>query len=140
MDVSSDFHTQKGYDKASKNQLTSTMEDYLEMLCRLCQQEGYTRIRLLAEHLNVRPSSASKMADHLRELGLVEGERYGTIKPTEEGAALGAYLLYRHDLLNRFLCFLNQSEEELEQTERIEHFIDARTIHSIERFLQEQRQ
>lgn len=127
----SDFHTQKGYELAAQNQLTAAMEDYLEMICRLCEDEGYTRVHLLAQHLNVKPSSASKMSDHLKELGLVDAEKYGCISPTATGLALGKYLLYRHSLLNRFLCLLNHTESELEQVERIEHFIDERTIRNI---------
>ena len=71
MDVPSKFHTQKGYELAEQNKLTAAMEDYLEMICRLSREEGYTRVHLLAKHLNVKPSSASKMVDQLKESGLV---------------------------------------------------------------------
>lgn len=136
MDQSSNFHTQKGYELAAQSKMTAAMEDYLEMICRLSGDGGYTRVHLLAEHLNVKPSSASKMADNLKDLGLIRAERYGCISPTPEGYALGEYLLYRHSLLNRFLCYINHSDNELEQVERIEHFIDERTIHNIAVFLE----
>ena len=136
MDVPSKFHTQKGYELAEQNKLTAAMEDYLEMICRLSREEGYTRVHLLAKHLNVKPSSASKMVDHLKESGLVQAERYGCIRPTPEGIALGDYLLYRHNLLNQFLCYINHSDNEPEQVERIEHFIDERTIRNIAIFLE----
>ena len=48
----------------------------------------------------------------------------------------GDYLLYRHNLLNQFLCYINHSDNELEQVERIEHFIDERTIRNIAIFLE----
>ena len=64
-------------------------------------------------------------------------DRYGCISPTAEGVALGDYLLYRHNLLNQFLCYINHSENELEQVERIEHFIDERTVRNISSFLNE---
>lgn len=131
MDEPSNFHTQKGYDLAAQSKLTAAMEDYLEMICRLSGDNGYTRVHLLAEHLNVKPSSASKMVDNLKDLGLAQAERYGCISPTPEGYALGEYLLYRHNLLNRFLCWVNHSDSELEQVERIEHYIDERTIRNI---------
>ena len=103
----------------------------------MSRDHGYTRVHLLAEHLNVKPSSASKMVDHLKDSGLVQAERYGCISPTAEGVALGDYLLYRHNLLNQFLCYINHSENELEQVERIEHFIDERTVRNISSFLNE---
>lgn len=136
MNGQSDFHTQKSYDAAGKNGLTAAMEDYLEMICRLCGQEGYTRVHQLADYLNVKPSSASKMVDNLKALGFVQGEKYGCIKPTEEGLETGDYLLYRHSLLNRFLCRINGTTEELEQVEKIEHFMDERTVRNIAHFLE----
>ncbi|MBE6905355.1 metal-dependent transcriptional regulator [Marasmitruncus massiliensis] len=132
-----DFHTQKGYELAAKAGITAAMEDYLEMICRLSEKNGYTRIHILSQCLNVKPSSASKMVDNLRTLSLVRSEKYGCITPTESGLAAGNYLLYRHNLLNRFLCRINGSDDELEQVERIEHFIDERTICNIARFLDE---
>lgn len=133
----SGFHTQKGYELADENSLTTAMEDYLEMIFRLSKDVGYTRVSSLAEHLNVKPSSASKMTDNLKSLGYVQAGKYGYIKLTERGESVGRYLLYRHDLLNRFLCCINQSTDELEQAERIEHYVDERTVHSIDRFLQD---
>ena len=66
-----DFYTQKGYQMRSQHALTGAMEDYLEMICRQAEADGCARIGLLAEGLNVRPSSASKMVYQLRTLGLV---------------------------------------------------------------------
>lgn len=132
-----DFHTQKGYELATKTGITAAMEDYLEMICRLSEKTGYTRVHILSQCLNVKPSSASKMVDHLKSLSLVRSEKYGCITPTESGQMVGNYLLYRHNLLNQFLCYINRSEDELQQVERIEHFIDERTVRNIARFLNE---
>ncbi len=130
-----DFHTQKGYELVAKSGMTAAMEDYLEMICRLWEETGYTRVHILSQCLNVKPSSASKMVDHLKSLSLVRSEKYGCITPTESGLIVGNYLLYRHNLLNQFLCYINDSEDELQQVERIEHFIDERTIRNISHFL-----
>ena len=65
----SQFRTLPGYDKLSARPLTRSMEDYLEMICRLCLQDSFARIHDLAEHLHVKPSSASKMAALLKEQG-----------------------------------------------------------------------
>lgn len=137
MDGEPGFHTQKGYELADESQLTAAMEDYLEMICRLSGEGGYTRISPLSRELQVKPSSASKMVDHLKELGLVRAEKYGCVTPTDKGRAMGRYLLYRHDLLNRFLCAINGTGGELEQVERIEHFIDERTVRNIARHMGE---
>ena len=72
--TSSEFYTPKGYDKKDSPPLSPTMEDYLEMICRLSEGEGYVRINTLAHHLNVTPPASSKMVHKLREQGLVEFE------------------------------------------------------------------
>ena len=59
MDTEQLFYTQNGYDRADTGPLTTAMEDYLEMICRLTRTSGYTRISALARELHVQPSSAS---------------------------------------------------------------------------------
>ena len=113
------------------------MEDYLEMICRQAGSEGYVRINFLAGLLNVRPSSASKMVYQLRDMGLVFFEKYGLIQPTEPGWELGRYLLHRHDVLHRFFCRLNHSDDQLEQVERVEHYMSRESVHNLERWLDE---
>ena len=45
------------------------------------------------------------------------------------------FLLFRHQTLQEFFCWLNQSEDELEQVEKVEHFITPQTLTSMRRFL-----
>ena len=127
-----DFYTQKGYQMRKQQQMTGAMEDYLEMICRQARAEGYVRINFLAGRLNVRPSSASKMVYQLREQGLVTFEKYGLIQPTQRGWEIGRYLLYRHDVLHRFFCLVNRSEDELEQVEQVEHYLNEKTVRNLE--------
>ncbi len=131
----SDFYTLKGYQLNDHTQITSSMEDYLEMICRLQKDQDVVRISELADKLHVKPSSASKMVSNLKFLGLVTFERYGYIKPTTQGKTIGAYLLYRHDVLNQFLCLINGSDNETEQVEKIEHYLNKKTIKNIEKIL-----
>ena len=133
MDKKEEFYTLKGYELAEGSEITSSMEDYLEMICRLLKTEEYVRISVLAEKLNVKPSSASKMVNNLKMLGLVTFEKYGYIKLTEKGAVIGEYLLYRHEVINEFLCLVNNSESELEQVEKIEHFLNKKTIDNLKK-------
>jgi len=135
MDNNSDFYTFKGYQLNDNAQITSSMEDYLEMICRMLKNQDVVRINELADRLHVKPSSASKMVSNLRRLGLVNFEKYGYIKPTGKGLAVGEYLLYRHDVLNKLLCLINNSDDETEQVEKIEHFLNEKTIRNIEKYL-----
>lgn len=125
------FHTGEGYRRQSRRELTEAMEDYLEMICRHAPAGGYVRVSQLAQSLNVQPSSASKMAAHLRELGYVEFQRYGLVMPTQKGLETGQYLLHRHAVLVEFLQLLNGTENVLEQAEQVEHFFDRETVENL---------
>jgi Mn-dependent DtxR family transcriptional regulator len=106
------------------------------MICRYSKEENYVRISALSKILNVKPSSSSKMVNKLKELDLVEFEKYGIIKPTSKGWDIGNYLLYRHDMLHSFFCMINHSTDELEQVEQVEHFINEQTVRNIELLLE----
>ena len=135
MGDNSKFYTLKGYALLESNAITSSMEDYLEMIYRIHSKGRIVRIGELAECLNVKPSSATKMVVNLKKQALVSSEKYGYIKLTEAGIELGRYLVFRHDTLHDFLRYINQSANELEQVEKIEHFINAETVNNIEKFL-----
>ena len=86
--------------------------------------------------LHVKPSSASKMVGTLKEKGYIQFEKYGYLTATAKGREAGNYLLYRHEVLHRFLCLLNGTENELEQVEKIEHYIDKKTIENLAQLIE----
>ncbi|MCI1960208.1 MAG: metal-dependent transcriptional regulator [Clostridia bacterium] len=132
-----EFYTLNGYrinEKYDDEKLTSSMEDYLEMICRLSEGQKEVRIGTISEKLHVKPSSASKMMLLLKEKGYLSFEKYGHISISEKGLKMGGYLLYRHKVINEFLCALNNSDTELEQTEKIEHFINKKTVENLKKF------
>lgn len=133
MHKSSDYYTFKGYQNISKNELTATMEDYLEMIYRLLKVQESVRVNELAHNLNVKPSSVTKIVQNLNQLGYLSAEKYGSIQLTEKGNEHGTYLLHRHQVLEQFLCTLNHTENELEQVEKLEHFFNQATIENLER-------
>jgi len=126
-----DFYTLRGYQTNETVELTPAMEDYLEMIYRLLQSRDVVRIGELSQMLHVKPSSASKMIQQLKHFGFVRSEKYGYIQLSEKGYLEGRYLLYRHEVIQRFLCLLNESENELEEVEKIEHFLSPKTIENL---------
>mgnify|MGYP000070738545 CR=1 FL=1 len=130
-----DFYTVRGYQMLNADQklLTSSMEDYLEMIYRLCEEEGYARINQLAERLHVRPSSATKLVQRLALCGMIDYERYGIIRLTERGRGVGEFLLHRHKVLETFLQNLGIQETRLKDTEMIEHDISINALEKIEK-------
>ena len=140
MESSGGFYTLKGSSRNENEKLTSSMEDYLEMICRLLQGNEVVRISELAGSLHVKPPSASKMVNNLKDAGYIEFKKYGYIVVTEKGQEAGRYLLHRHKVLHDFLCLLNHSENELEQVEKIEHFIDKTTVDNLELLTEKMRE
>ena len=69
------YFTFKGYQLNNDSNLTSSMEDYLEMIIRLKEKQPFVRINELANNLNVRPSSASKMVTKLSQEGFLEYQK-----------------------------------------------------------------
>lgn len=130
-----EFRTLNGYREAEGHAITPSMEDYLEMIARLSEMGEPVRVGVLARKLHVTPSSATKMIAHLSENGCVYAERYGYVTLTEYGRNMGAFLVRRHGIIHRFFCLLNGTEEELTQTEKVEHFIEPHTLLAMERAL-----
>ncbi|QAT43407.1 metal-dependent transcriptional regulator [Aminipila luticellarii] len=130
-----DFYTVRGYQllNEKENVLTSSMEDYLEMIYRICSKEGFIRMNELASHLNVRPSSATKLVQKLRSVGFVNYQKYGMIQLTEEGREIGAFLLKRHRIIENFLHTIGV-EDTLRDTEMIEHDISPGTLDNLHIF------
>ncbi len=131
--IEKEFHTVRGYQmlNAENKLLTSSMEDYMEMIYRICMEDGYIRVNQLAITLNVRPSSTSKVLQKLRELGLVDYQKYGIIKLTEEGKETGEFLLKRHLIIEEFLKNIGIEKTLLKDTEMIEHDVSINTLKNI---------
>lgn len=127
------FYTVRGYalrDQAQK-QLTHSMEDYLEMIYRLTAQGAAPHLQDLAQALNVKPPSATKMVQRLARAGLVEYSPYRPIALTQEGSRIGAALLERHNTISSFLGLLGITENLQEDTERLEHNLSSETVAAI---------
>ncbi len=130
-----EFHTVRGYQLLEQNKkiLTSALEDYLEMIYRNIDREGFLRINELAELLHVQNSSATKMAQKLGALGLIRYRKYGMIFLTDDGRELGKFLLDRHNIIAAFLKALGATGDLLVETELIEHNISTDTLGHMKR-------
>lgn len=131
----SEFYTLQGYRMKNHPSLTASMEDYLEMIYRISKEQFSITVKHLADSLNVKPSSVSKMCARLKKEDLIQFERYGTIYLTEKGVSIGEYLLWRHELLESLFKMISEDKFQLEQVEKVEHFIDTDTLKHIEHFL-----
>ncbi|MBD7913846.1 DtxR family transcriptional regulator [Clostridium sp. Sa3CUN1] len=130
------FYTFNNYLKINSGLITASMEDYIEMIYRLSNEIGFTRVGDLSKALNVKPASITNMIKKLDELSLVSYEKYGYIKLTDDGKIYGEYLLYRHNTIEKFLRTIGVSKNILEETEKIEHVLNKDTFQRIENFIE----
>lgn len=104
-------------------------EDYLETLY-LIQLEGkVTRVKDVAEALDVKMPSVVSAIRSLSEKGLVEQEKYGHIELTKMGEKIGKDVYDRHKLLYAFfheILGLNPEVAE-EDACRMEHHLSPET-------------
>lgn len=126
-----EFFTFSEYIRKDQDLLTPSAEDYMEMIYRLSSSNGFTRVNDLASALNVQPSSVSKMIHKLSEMKLIKYEKYGVIMLEPSGVEIGKSLLKRHNLIEKFLKFLNVTEGLLLETEKIEHTINEEVLKGI---------
>lgn len=105
------------------------------MIFRLSRKKGYTRVSDIASALHVQPPSASSMIQKLAEMGYIEYEKYGVVMLSQQGAELGAYLLERHHIIEKFLKMIGVTENVLRETEKIEHNLSSNTVLCIARLV-----
>lgn len=111
---------------------TPSMEDYIETIYLLTEQKGYARVSDIAEHLEVLPSSVTKMVKKLDEKEYLIYEKYRGLVLTDRGKDFGKKLLYRHKLLEDFLHIIGAEEDSIyEEVEGIEHHLKWDTIFRI---------
>ncbi|MDR0999466.1 MAG: metal-dependent transcriptional regulator [Clostridiales bacterium] len=131
--IDEDFRTVRGYQSPdSGSELSTAMEDYLEMIARLASTNSFARVNVLASALHVKPPSVSKMIAKLKSSGLVTLDQNGNIYMTADGKKVAEYLLYRHETIERFLLLIG-SEHARKETELIEHYLSQKTVKELSR-------
>ncbi len=88
--------------KISLPQLTASAEDYLEVIGKLCRQNGQAQVSEIALALGVKKPSVTAAIRHLSELGLVEYKSYAPVKLTEMGEVYADKVIFIHEMLSDF--------------------------------------
>jgi Mn-dependent DtxR family transcriptional regulator len=112
-------------------------ERYLETIYYDVIENGYSSVSEIASSLKVSVSSVTKMVQKLGNEEYLDYKRYGKIRMTEKGLAIGERLANNHKVLEEFyrkLGFTNE-EEIYEEISTIEYHMSERTIAEIREFL-----
>lgn len=119
------------------NNLSQSQEDYLETILGFVQKHGHAHVRDIAEQLEVRMASVSGALKSLKESGLVNYQRYGTVTLTEKGESLASDVRDRHKLLERFMELVLGVDRKTARDNacRMEHAVDEEVLKRLGRYV-----
>lgn len=119
----------------SLNNLSASLENYLETIAMLKKENHYARIGDIAKSLSVKSSSVNVAINFLAENGLVIHEKYGYVDLTDKGEKIALEVQQKHDILYEFLhslLFIDSAVANKEACD-IEHSVGTETVHKMKR-------
>ena len=121
-----------------RDNLSESMENYLEVILDLEDDSKVARSKDIAERLGVQQGSVSWALKALKEKRMINYSPYSFITLTEEGRAIAEEISRRHGVLRDFLCnILKIDAETAEETAcRMEHAVDEKTMRRLTCFIE----
>jgi DtxR family Mn-dependent transcriptional regulator len=121
-----------------KQQLSPTMEDYLEALFLLSQEKGAIRIKNIAKKLDVKMPTVTSMLKALSEKGMIDYEKHEYLELTEMGRAIGQEIDRRHHIIRRFLTNILKIDAKTADDEacQMEHGMSPATLNKLVQFME----
>ena len=86
-----------------KEELSSTLEDYLEAIYRIEQEKRVARPGDISEARDVARSTVTSALQSLGDKGLINYEPYGLVTLTEKGRDRAEWIATRHHVMRDFL-------------------------------------
>ncbi len=119
------------------NQLSETLEDYLETILKLQTANSVARSKDIAQELNIKRGSVTSMLKKLANNNLINYEPYGYVTLTSAGRRIAASIEARHIFLRDFFARMVQVDEEIADRTacRMEHAIDEETFSKFKAFV-----
>ena len=126
----------KAAHKTVKVTSTTREEDYLEVIAELVELKGYATTLDISRFMNVSPPSVTKMLQKLDEEKYLEYEKYHGINLTNMGKQVADTIRWKHSTLLEFFEILNVGKEIASQdTEGLEHHLNAKTIRQLKKYI-----
>ena len=119
------------------NDITETMEDYIEAIKLLEGEYKAVRVKHIAKKMNVKMPTVSSALSVLSKKNLVKYEKYDYIELTDKGKKLASSLLKRHETIKRFLINILQVDPSIAEKDAcgMEHHVSKQTVNNILKFL-----
>lgn len=118
-------------------ELSESLEDYLETIAFLTRKNGQVRVSDVAAVLDVKKSSVSAGVKRLKDLELVDQQRYGDIELTPAGLKRAKEIQRRHDLLEMFMVDILGIDAETASHDacKMEHAMSKKSFDKFARFI-----
>lgn len=103
--------------------ISSSLEDYLEVIYNLTEAQGMARSKDIADAMNVSRASVTGALKALSDKGLVNYQPYAYITLTEQGCGVAKRVVNRHQVLARFFKTVLGAEPDVSEAAacRTEH-------------------
>ena len=120
--------------------VTSSLQDYLEVILNLLQEKKVARVTDIADRLDIAKPSVIQALSVLKEKGLIKQDRYGPVELTEEGRRYALKIRHRHKIIYGFLTqVLDVSPRAAEKDAcLIEHDLSSETFEKLLDFMLKQ--
>jgi len=113
------------------------MEDYLESISMLAQGGKVVRVTQISKALGVKKPSVTSALKKLSKEELVEHERYGYVKLTDEGQKIAENVFRCHETLRHFLAEILGIDPKMaaEDACKMEHAVSPATLKRLAKFV-----
>ncbi len=124
--------------KSEDKPLTSTMEDYLEVIYDLDREKKMVRVKDIASRMDVKMPTVTSMLKTLNDRHLVDYEKHEYVRLTEQGEGVGREMRRRHGILLRFLKDILKIDPLTADHEacKMEHTLSMETLESLTDFME----
>lgn len=119
--------------------VTSSLEDYLEVILNLSEGKKAVRVTDIADRLSIAKPSVIQALALLKDKGLIRQNRYGPVELTDEGYRYAEKVWHRHNVLYGFLTeVLGVTPHAAEEDACLmEHDLSSETFEKLIAFLKE---
>lgn len=119
--------------------VTSSLQDYLEVILSLSEEDENVRVTDIASSLNIAKASVSQALSTLKKEGLITQSRYGPVQLTEKGKEYAHQVRRRHEVIRFFLMEVLGVSPEIAERDAclLEHELSPQTFACLLTFLEE---
>jgi DtxR family Mn-dependent transcriptional regulator len=123
---------------SASQELTSSLEDYLETVYQLVRDHKLARVKEIAKARGVRSASVTPAMHRLADLGLIRYHQREYIDLTPEGAQVARKIYAKHQLLTRLLVEVLGMSTEQAKTDAcaMEHSLSAEGMDRVVKFFE----